>query len=83
MVCVPCGEKMDTGSDWLCVIPCLCDLSFRRSSQTANSSQVQNHEERVSKYLTVHYNLRLHQSMHQKVVLDETGKIPHAAVMQS
>lgn len=66
-----------------CVILCLCDLSFRCSSQTADSSQVQNHEERVSKHLTVHYHLWLHQSLHQKVVLDKTGKIPHAAVMQS
>lgn len=67
----------------LCVTLCLCDVSSRCSFQTADSCQIQKHEERVSKYLTVHYNLWLHQSLHQKMVLDETGKIPHAAVMRS
>lgn len=66
----------------LCVTLSVWPL-FRCSSQTADSSQVQIHEERVSEYLTVHYHLWLHQSLHQKMVLDETGKIPHAALMQS
>lgn len=77
------GDNISRTWVWLCVILCLCDLPFRCSSQAADSSQVQDHEERVSKHLEVHYNLWLHQPLHQKMVLDKTGKISLAAMMQS
>lgn len=62
------------------LMPAPPPLAGRRPPEATDPRQVQGHEERVPEHPAVHHRLRLHQPLHQVLVLDSPRQSPGSAL---